>query len=79
MAGKPEAFRKSGRQNRCECRHGAPPAHVILRSPPFFLADDEGSPQFVGSTRPLVDGLPVQRNCRDSSAPKERGASPETR
>jgi len=43
--------------------------HVILRSPPFLLADDEGSPQFAGDTRWLA----FQRNCRDSSAPKEQG------
>jgi len=43
--------------------------HVILRSPAFW--DDEGSPQFSGN--PSTDGLAFQGNCRDSSAPKERG------
>src|SRR5208337_4403873 len=48
--------------------HGRPKL-VILRSPPFLLADDEGSPQFAGNIRWLT----VQSNCRDSSAPKNGG------
>jgi hypothetical protein len=35
--------------------------------------DDEGSPQFAASIHPSADGVLIQRNCRDSSAPKERG------
>ena len=50
--------------------HGRPKL-VILRSPALW--DDEGSPQFAGNIHPSADGLAVQRNCRDSSAPKERG------
>ena len=30
-------------------QRGAHPKPVILRSPPFLLADDEGSPQFAGN------------------------------
>jgi len=44
-----------------------PSKPVILRSPAFW--DDEGSPQFAEN----IHRLAMQSNCRDSSAPKERG------
>ena len=61
----------------CECAaqvcrpDAAQPRYVILRSPALW--DDEGSRQFAGNIHPSTDGLAVQKNCRDSSAPKGRG------
>ena len=66
-------IKSSTRTRKLEFRgHGAHAKHVILRSPPFLLADDEGSPQFVGNVHPSADGLAVQRNCGDSSSVSRR-------
>jgi hypothetical protein len=53
--------------------HSAYHKHVILRSPPFFWADHEGSPQFAGNIHPSGHGLAVQTNCRDSSSANKNG------
>ena len=46
----------------------------LERRPPFLFADDEGPPQFAGN----IHWLAVQRNCGDSSVPKERGPQNDT-
>ena len=50
--------------------------HVILRSPPFLLADDEpaaAGPQFAGHIHPSDDGPAIQTNYRDSSSANKNG------
>jgi hypothetical protein len=47
----------------------------MLARADFHLADEEGSPQFAGN----IHWLAVQRDYRDSSAPKGRGPQNDTR
>src|SRR5208337_1427126 len=54
-------------------RHGAYARRVILRSSPFLLADNEGSPPFASHVRWLA----LQTNCRDSS-PRQVGTQNNT-